>query len=426
MNKTFHYLIAGSMAALLCAGGGGLWLVWQSIAQNHSLEQKNRELQASLEASRIRIENFCEYPVEALCRIDEKTGSVVSAMSGFSLSPASTAAEVQPATASLAEEKPGSAVATSEKTATAVTPVAPSNTLPTNTASAVAKPVSEPVSQPVAPAISRTEATLVASTPEQKNTTPEAVPALAAAKKIEPAIAPATPVALSAASAPKKPEVQTDAPTPVAEVPAGNVQKSLAAASEVQRTEIPAVEPSHNTKELPASIDETITAPSLQEVTGAIVFLPKEEVSTDASTSTTVNLKDNAVKASAGNKTSAVPASGKDSKKKAQSLSADQATLKKTWSRVEKDGDIFVFSISGSGPSLPAEGRLLSAPWRYELKLQGRWDVKKHKIPANRLVRSIQQSFRNGDTVLTFRLSGKPYRCSLHRQDARSFSLRIR
>ncbi|MBQ9105127.1 MAG: hypothetical protein IJY48_03225, partial [Mailhella sp.] len=80
MNKQFQYILAGSLAALLCATGGALILVWQTMEESRVLEQRNQELQASLEVSRIRVENFCEYPQEALCRVDERTGTVAGAM----------------------------------------------------------------------------------------------------------------------------------------------------------------------------------------------------------------------------------------------------------------------------------------------------------------------------------------------------------
>jgi len=68
-------LLASACASLLLAAGG--WLVfqlWQSWEDGRQLERQNRELQASLEASRIRIENYCEYPMEALCPVDSTAG----------------------------------------------------------------------------------------------------------------------------------------------------------------------------------------------------------------------------------------------------------------------------------------------------------------------------------------------------------------
>ena len=57
MNR-LTLLITGSLTALILAGCSGLWLLWQSWETGRELEQKNYELLASLEASRIRLENF--------------------------------------------------------------------------------------------------------------------------------------------------------------------------------------------------------------------------------------------------------------------------------------------------------------------------------------------------------------------------------
>lgn len=83
MNKLFVSLLGASIAALVLAIGCGTWLFLQSWEEGKRLERQNRELQASLEASRIRLENFCEYPVEALCNLEEPHGSVSSVMSGM-------------------------------------------------------------------------------------------------------------------------------------------------------------------------------------------------------------------------------------------------------------------------------------------------------------------------------------------------------
>lgn len=106
MNKPFQYLIIGSIAALLCAIVGALWLVWHSLQESRTLERQNRELQASLEASRIRVENFCEYPADVLCKVDGRTGSVAGVMDVSSLAPlmdkdASLAVKHQKAVASV-------------------------------------------------------------------------------------------------------------------------------------------------------------------------------------------------------------------------------------------------------------------------------------------------------------------------------------
>ena len=108
------------------------------------------------------------------------------------------------------------------------------------------------------------------------------------------------------------------------------------------------------------------------------------------------------------------------------SSTAPTAATRSSWSRVDKDGDIFVFTLTGAGNSLKAEGALRSAPWRYELVLDGLFDVRPHPGIEDRLVRSVKSTARNGRTVIVFKLKGKPYKCSLHRQDERTVAVRIR
>ncbi len=83
MNKLFLSLLGASIAALVLAIGCGTWLFLQSWEEGKRLERQNRELLASLEASRVRLENFCEYPVEALCNLEEPRGTVSSVMGGM-------------------------------------------------------------------------------------------------------------------------------------------------------------------------------------------------------------------------------------------------------------------------------------------------------------------------------------------------------
>ena len=83
MNKLFLSLLGTSIVALVLAIVCGAWLFLQSWEDGRRLERQNRELQASLEASRVRLENFCEYPVEALCNLDEPAGTVSSVMGGI-------------------------------------------------------------------------------------------------------------------------------------------------------------------------------------------------------------------------------------------------------------------------------------------------------------------------------------------------------
>ncbi len=78
MNRLFITLVGASVTALVLAVGCGSWLFPKSWEEGKRLERQNQELKASLEASRIRIENFCDYPAEALCNIDEQPQKSVS------------------------------------------------------------------------------------------------------------------------------------------------------------------------------------------------------------------------------------------------------------------------------------------------------------------------------------------------------------
>jgi hypothetical protein len=72
MNKKILLMITGSLMLLLASGIAALWMLWTSWEESHHLAQVNRELRASLEASRVRLDNFCDYPAQVLCPTEEK------------------------------------------------------------------------------------------------------------------------------------------------------------------------------------------------------------------------------------------------------------------------------------------------------------------------------------------------------------------
>lgn len=116
MNKLLTTLIAASLAALLLAVGCGAWLFWQSWEEGRRLERENRELLASLEASRIRLDNFCEYPMDALCDVDGNRGTVSEAMSSLPEPPAvPSAPQAAPVEKKAVPEEKAPAPALSEK-----------------------------------------------------------------------------------------------------------------------------------------------------------------------------------------------------------------------------------------------------------------------------------------------------------------------
>lgn len=129
MNRIFITLVGASVAALVLAVACGSWLFFQSWEEGKRLERQNRELRASLEASRIRLENFCDYPAEALCDVDAPKGSVSGAMNGLTASslpePARKAAEDKknagesPKSSTLTPSAPGNQTPSSAKAAEA-------------------------------------------------------------------------------------------------------------------------------------------------------------------------------------------------------------------------------------------------------------------------------------------------------------------
>lgn len=282
MNRIFITLVGASVAALVLAVVCGSWLFFQSWEEGKRLERQNRELRASLEASRIRLENFCDYPAEALCDVDAPKGSVSGAMSGLTAAPLPEPAQ------NGAEDK---------------------------------KNAGE----------SPTPSTLTPSAPEAGNQTP-----------------------FSAKAA----ETQDNTPKPAA---------------------------------------------------------PKE-----ASTA-------------AAGQTPAAPANAAPQAKSAPAnVAADAprhaaapARAKKTWTSMDLKKESMQFDIAGEGPSLTAEGQLLSDPLRYEVTMQGLWNVS-NRHPQTTLIKDMQSDVRNGNTVLIFPLSEKPGECSVTQKDGRTISIVIR
>ena len=365
MNKINQYLVPASLAALVFALLGGLWLVWQTIEESRALERHNRELQASLEASRIRVANFCEYPTDVLCRTDERSGLVAGALPGeFAGLPAEEhqlpvpAVEIIPAR----KDSPALAIEHVEKTAKAQAEVQ-AQALPP------AKAPELPISVEETPA----DAMKTTTPAEEKLAAATETPTMPAAPSAPaPAAAVETETILDKASKADTP-APADAVLPDAKLDYRHEIAGKLAPEPIAPEEEKAAEP--------AAVLEKSGVPEKQDAPAA-VQLPKV-------------------------KKSAEPA-------------------KKTWSRVELDGDIFVFTLTGSGPSLPVKGSLLSSPMRYELQLKGHWEIRQHPGISHRLVERVSTKHAKGDTIVTFHLKAKPYRSSLHRPDERTVSVRIR
>lgn len=487
MNKPFQYLIAGSAAALLCAIAGAMWLVWHSLEESRALERKNRELQASLEASRIRVENFCEYPADVLCKVDPRTGSMAEMMdiSGFEASPlagaqpdgkdASLAVKHQKAVAAVqsllaaAAETPkaapsaeigmktqdaGKMDAKTQENAKAAAPAAvkkAGSPAPNSGKNAVqdAKKPSAKAEAPVTPSAAvKNEAPapkkepLAKPQPSAKSEKTVPAPATektasAASSKAVKAAQPTEPVKSVSASAPDK---SASAPEPA------KAAKAPAPSAPVVKAEVPAapaVPVTSNPEPVSNKADAATPEPSGRlEISGKLILLPEEPDSNapakpaapaaSKGKMTAPKTGQSAVpKAEQGNAAKAAPpAAGSAVNPTAQpSASTKKAVgteVRKTWSSIEHDGANFGFTITGAGDALPASGQLLAQPWRYELTLPGSWAVQSHSNAENRLVKNMRLARRGNDTVIIFNLKQKPYRCSLHRPDKRTVTVRIR
>ena len=388
MNNTSRYLIYASLVSLAFAVLGGLWLVWHTIEEGRSLERQNRELQASLEASRIRVENFCEYPSDVLCRVDERSGTVAGALPGNlpgldELVGTPAPKEEKVALPAPADVAPSKALENIQKVAQAQAEVEAKASKPASIVEEKPAPLPEPE-----------------KAKEEKGEEPLALP-----QKEEP-VAPAAPAPVVSVAEEAKPAPEVIPVTkvePVIEAPAPRKE-------ELKESEAKAEEAKENTPVPSAPIipAESSPAPSYtQEFSGKLSDMLPEKPAT----------------AEPEPKKADSPA-----KKQAANITTTKQALEKrmSWSRVEQDGDIFVFTITGAGETLNAHGKLLPSPWRYELELDGIFDVRHHKGISNRLVKSMKVTTKNSKTVIMFSLKAKPYKSSLHQIDARTLSVRIR
>ena len=181
MNKLFVALLGTGIAALILAIGCGSWLFLQSWEEGKRLERQNRELAASLEASRIRLENFCEYPAEALCNLEDQKGSVSSAMSGFAGTTPRTSLPEVPSSAipdSSASSPDGRTDASEAETSSSMTPneTGPGSVAASSEAQASAEKTAAPQMQPTpssSPELSvRTKTDVPAATTSENDSRP--------------------------------------------------------------------------------------------------------------------------------------------------------------------------------------------------------------------------------------------------------------
>ena len=231
MNNTSRYLIYVSLTSLVIAIIGGLWLVWHTIEEGRQLERKNRELQASLEASRIRVENFCEYPSDVLCRVDERSGTVAGALPG--VLPGMEELVGKPMAQQDKEELPPLPEISPAKALENVKKVAQAQSTVDATIEKAASKAEEKAPElelPQPPSTPKAEATK----PEIKAATSTPAPAIAADK----ADKPASPALPAEADQPKEAPADTPAaPAPVVEKKAEESQPAQIAVQEESKAE---------------------------------------------------------------------------------------------------------------------------------------------------------------------------------------------
>lgn len=354
------------------------------MEESRALERHNRELQASLEASRIRVSNFCEYPQDVLCRVDERSGLVAGAMPG-DLADAMNSQDSKEHMPVLAESHipastsaPAAAIENVKNIARAQAEV-PAQVMPPSSAPQLPSLPSKNMS-------ASSESGNSAPALEKENTAKKSLPEDKVPASVSPVLdSPATAVLPSVAPTEGTPK---------------------AALTEEQKEKITALETTGN--------EEAPIPNYRQEVAGLLSVPSPSEIKKEVAAKTAEEQK-----AAPEPPFSSAP-------KKPESVEPKAQKPKNTWSRIDRDGDIFVFTITGAGPSMPAEGDLLTGPMRYELKLPGSWDVRQFKNIRHRLVKRIHTKQAKGDTVVTFQLKSQPYRCSLHRIDDRTVTVRIR
>ena len=96
MNRFIIALIGTSTFAFLLAIAAGSWLLFQTWEESKRLERINRELTVSLEASRIRLENYCDYPSGVLCAEvkSRNIAEAINAPSGNDMTPSEEKAPI--------------------------------------------------------------------------------------------------------------------------------------------------------------------------------------------------------------------------------------------------------------------------------------------------------------------------------------------
>ena len=377
MNKGIAVLASASAALLAAAAGIVLFLLWQSWEDGRRMEQKNRELQASLEASRVRVENFCEYPMEALCPVDTPGGrhsSVLPPPAGVPMPPGS-GQDPLPRQEAPAQDIPS--------TGEAAVSAAPGNASP-----------GEPVPGPDSQAGSEAQAASpgqpgIEAVPEE---TPPRIPAPQELPSENAAAGEGTPEPAQTGDAVSRPApAGQEGPSASLPQPAGQDDAAGIpphAAGDLPGTAFPAAE-------LPPAREDPPSAP-----------LPGPQASEQAPGILT---DPPPTPDPAGREASAVPPA--------------HERPRRTWTTLDQGQDGMLFRIAGAGDALRARGDL--HPGKYVVTIEGSWHIVQRQ-PSTPCVQGMRRSYAEGCTILEFPLRDTPSLCRVRQEDERTIAIEIR
>ena len=400
-------LLASACASLLLAAGG--WLVfqlWQSWEDGRQLERQNRELQASLEASRIRIENYCEYPMEALCPVDSTAGRQAAhpPLAGEAALPEPPPAPRQEGVGNAAP-LPVTAPAQGRDAAAAPGRNMPKAEEGKNSGEAAAAKAQPEVQaeQKGQPAVER-----------------QPSPARQAAGQ-EPVLSGHGAVAAPEQNMPGAEEGKNSGEAAAAKAQP-EVQAEQKGQSAVERQPTPAhqaagQEPAPSGQGAAAAPAQKSSALSGIEITGnaiaaGVASLARAPLPDAASLS----------KGSAAAQESEPLPSVEKEPLDVQEQAPPPKQLRKTWTSLETRGNLLIVHIAGEGTELHASGMLEGR--RYEVTLEGLWKL--HARFADKLnVKVTDIFYRDGNTVLAFSLYRQPRICRVRREDGRTIAIEI-
>ncbi len=428
MSKGIVFLAGASAALLTAAGGAVLLLLWQTWEDSRLLELKNRELQASLEASRIRVENFCEYPMDAICPVDTPGGRHGTVLTPMEIPSPPHEAPVMDSPSSAAsptsQQKDHEVVKDSVHAPLA----APSLPIP-GRESAERPQMPEPASQqehimqgqdqhaqPLPAAEVRSDAD---SAPASRNGGGDPSDPVTAARDALNVGNEAAPPMTAEASLPlgTDPKLRAESPVIKPSEPASAPEDALRPqeheASTPQTEHVQTSEDPANTGTAAKSDPQPVLEKAVsgeETPKAAISSMEHPGASLPAQTPASSGHAQDAVQGQVS------PAS------QAVSLTP-QENPKRTWTTLDQGADGMLFRIAGSGNALTAHGELL--PEKYVVTIDGLWKVFQRQ-PSTPCVRGMRRFFEGGKTVLEFPLRRTPRLCRVTQESERTIAIEIR